>query len=67
MPTAVKPGIYDPNLADDNLWIDTEDAYAACRSLAKTEGLLLGISAAANVVAAGRVAQQLSDAGKTSW
>ena len=65
MPTAVKPGIYDPNLADDNLWIDTEDAYAACRSLAKTEGLLLGISAAANVVAAGRVAQQLSDAGKT--
>ena len=65
MPTAVKPGIYAPNLADDNLWIDTEDAYAACRSLAKTEGLLLGISAAANVVAAGRVAQQLSDAGKT--
>lgn len=61
MPTAIKPAIYDPLLADDNLWIETEDAYAMARRLAKEEGLLVGISAAANVVAASRVASQLSE------
>ena len=60
MPTALKPRIYDPALADDNLWVDTEDAYQAARFLARKEGLLLGISAAANVVAATRVAEDLS-------
>ena len=27
MPTAIVPGIYDPALADENIWIETEDAY----------------------------------------
>jgi S-sulfo-L-cysteine synthase (O-acetyl-L-serine-dependent) len=61
MPTSIKPGIYDPTLADDNLWVETEDAYAMARRLAREEGLLVGISAAANVVAATRVAQELSN------
>jgi cysteine synthase B len=61
MPTSLKPGIYDPALADDNLWVETEDAYAMARRLAREEGLLVGISAAANVVAATRVAQELSN------
>lgn len=61
MPSAIKPGIYDPDLADDNIWIDTEDAYAMARRLAREEGLLVGISAAANVLAASRVAAQLAD------
>ena len=61
MPSAIKPGIYDPDLADDNIWIDTEDAYAMARRLAREEGLLVGISAAANVLAASRVAEQLAD------
>jgi len=60
MPTSIKPGIYDPALADDNLWIETEDAYALARRLAREEGLLVGISAAANVLAATRVAEQVS-------
>lgn len=60
MPTSIKPGIYDPALADDNLWVETEDAYALARRLAKEEGLLVGISAAANVLAATRVAEQVS-------
>jgi cysteine synthase B len=64
MPTAIKPRIYDETLADDNLWIDTEDAYAAARDLARKEGLLLGISAAANVVAATKVAEELSKRGE---
>jgi cysteine synthase B len=61
MPTSIKPGIYDPDLADENLWVETEDAYALARRLAKEEGLLVGISAAANVLAATRVAEQVSN------
>jgi cysteine synthase B len=64
MPTAIKPRIYDETLADDNLWIDTEDAYLTARYLARREGLLVGISAAANVVAATRVAEDLSNKGE---
>jgi S-sulfo-L-cysteine synthase (O-acetyl-L-serine-dependent) len=61
MPSAIKPGIYDPGLADENMWVDTEDAYAMARRLAREEGLLVGISAAANVLAASRVAKRLAD------
>jgi len=64
MPTAIVPGIYDPGLADDNIWIETEDAYAMCRRLAREEALLVGISSGANLVAALRVGQQLADAGE---
>lgn len=64
MPSAIQPAIYDPSLADGNLWVETEDAYEMCRSLARKEGLLVGISAAANVVAATRVAEALSNKGR---
>lgn len=65
MPTAIVPGIYDPNLADENVWIETEDAYAMCRRLAREEAVLAGISSGANLVAACKVAGELSQAGKT--
>jgi S-sulfo-L-cysteine synthase (O-acetyl-L-serine-dependent) len=65
MPTALKPAIYDPQLADDNLWIETEDAYAMARRLAHEEGLLVGVSAAANVLAASRIAERLADQGRS--
>ena len=56
MQTAMVPSIYDPALADDNVGVETEQAYAMAKRLAREEGLLVGISAAANVVAALRVA-----------
>ena len=65
MPTAIVPKIYDEALADGNLWLETEDAYAMCRRLARTEGLLVGISSGANVVAARTVGRQLVEAGRT--
>ena len=37
MPTAIVPGIYDEKLADDNLWIETEDAYSMARWLWATQ------------------------------
>src|SRR5229473_3611839 len=64
MATAIVPGIYDPDLADDNIWIETEDAYAMCRRLAREEAVLAGISSGANLVAALRVGQQLAEAGE---
>jgi cysteine synthase B len=64
MPTAIVPGIYDPDLADDNIWIETEDAYAMCRRMAREEALLVGISSGANLVAALRVGKELAEAGE---
>src|SRR5579863_3887391 len=64
MPTAIVPGIYDPSLADDNVWIETEEAYAMCRRLAREEAVLAGISSGANLVAACKVASDLAKAGK---
>lgn len=66
MPTAIVPGIYDPQLADANLWISTEIAYETTKRLAREEGLLVGISAGANVAAALQLASQLAEAGKSA-
>jgi cysteine synthase B len=56
METAIVPGIYDRSVADVELTVDTEEAFEMTRRLAREEGLLVGISAGANVVAATRVA-----------
>jgi cysteine synthase B len=65
MPTAIVPGIYDASIADDNLWIETEDAYKMTRWLGRNEGLLVGMSSGANVHAASLVARQIAEAGAT--
>ena len=65
MPTAIVPGIYDPDLADDNLWIETEDAYAMTRKLGREEGVLAGISSGANLVGAMNVARGLVERGES--
>ena len=59
MPTALVPGIYDPLLADATLKVQTEEAQAMVRRLAREEGLLVGPSSGANVCAALRVAKTL--------
>jgi len=61
MPSAMVPPIYDPTLADASLEVATEKAFAMCRRLAREEGILVGPSAAANVVAAVRVAREMTD------
>lgn len=65
MPSAIKPAIYDETLADGNLWLETEDAYEMARRLAREEGLLVGISAAANVMAATQIAESLAATGES--
>jgi len=58
MASAIVPAIYDPNLADRNIEIETEKAYAMAKRLAREEGVLVGVSAAANVAAALEIAEQ---------
>ncbi|MGA9390732.1 MAG: cysteine synthase family protein [Candidatus Sulfotelmatobacter sp.] len=60
MATAIVPKIYDATLADENIEIATEDAYAMARRVARESGLLLGISAAAGIFGSLQVAEQLS-------
>jgi S-sulfo-L-cysteine synthase (O-acetyl-L-serine-dependent) len=59
MPSAIVPKIYDPTLADSNLEIATEDAYAMAKRLAREEGMLVGISAAAAISGCLQLARQL--------
>src|SRR2546429_1039832 len=52
LPTSRMPGIFDPTLADEQIEIATEEAQTMTRRLAREEGLFVGVSAGANVVAA---------------
>ncbi|SRR5581483_1549779 len=47
MAAAIVPRIYDAALADEDLGIATEQAYAMVKRLAREEGLLVGISSGA--------------------
>jgi S-sulfo-L-cysteine synthase (O-acetyl-L-serine-dependent) len=64
MATALVPAIYDPNLAQRNLEVATESAYAMAKRLAREEGVLVGVSAAAAVVACEQIAQEEFAAGR---
>ena len=57
--TAKVPKIYDDKLAHQNLEVDTMEAYDMIRHFAQTEGILLSPSAAANLVGAIQVAEQI--------
>ena len=59
--TAIVPGIYDASLADKNLAVETEDAQAMTRRLAREEGLFVGVSSGANVFAAIELARELPE------
>jgi cysteine synthase B len=59
MASAIVPKIYDASIADANLEISTEDAYAMARQLSRNAGLLVGISAAAAVVGCLKIAREL--------
>lgn len=61
MRTALVPGIYDPELADANVEVGTEDAHRAVLRLARQEGLLVGVSSGANLVAALNIAKTLKE------
>ena len=59
------PVNYNSSVVDEIIGVSTEDAFAASRFAAKTEGLLVGISSGAALHAASLVAQRPENAGKT--
>ena len=61
MPSAIKPGIYNEDLADQNVTVRTETAHEMTLRLAREEGLFVGISSGAAAVAALEVASQLDE------
>ena len=61
MASSIVPKIYDPSVADQELWVSTEDAYAALKRLAREEGLLVGLSGAGAMAAALLVAEKAKD------
>lgn len=59
MDAVCKPRIYDSRLADDNVFIKTEDAYTMARRLVREDGLFVGVSAAAVVAACRELAGRI--------
>ncbi len=58
------PEVLDRSVVDEVMTVEDMDAYSMARTLAREEGILVGISAGANVCAALKVAEQLGP-GKT--
>jgi cysteine synthase B len=61
METAIVPGIYDRQLADEDLGVATEEAFELTRQLAR-QGMFVGISSGANLAGALKVARDASNA-----
>lgn len=61
METALVPGIYDESIADAQVEVATEDAQRMVVRLAREEGLLVGVSSGANMVAALNVASGIKE------
>ncbi len=61
MDSALVPAIYDPSLADEQREVGTEAAYSMVKRLAREEGVLVGISSAANLIAALDVAGDMDE------
>lgn len=59
MDEAIRPAIYDQGLADERVFVSTEEAYRVARDLARLMGVPAGPSSAANVAAALRIASEL--------
>ena len=59
------PDILNTSIYDEVITVSDEDAYAMAQKVAKEEGLLVGISAGANLYAAYQVAKREESKGKT--
>ena len=57
--------ILNTSIYDEVIKVSNEDAYAMARKVAREEGLLVGISAGANLQAAYELAKRPENKGKT--
>lgn len=58
------PGVLDKNVYDEILTVSNEDAFETARMIAREEGILIGISAGANVYASMQLATRPEYQGK---
>jgi cysteine synthase A len=59
------PRLFDPDLMDEIVTVRVEDAYASCRAIAASEGLLVGVTSGASAHVALELARRPENAGKT--
>ena len=59
MDSSIIPGIYDPSVYDEKLPVKTEEAYQMVNMIEKEEGLLVGQSSGAAIVAAVKLAETI--------
>lgn len=59
MEEAINPAIYDKSWLDDILIIDTEGAYETARQIVKSEGIFVGMSSGAAMLAAITIAEKI--------
>lgn len=59
------PETLDTKIYDEIITVENEDAFAAGKEMAKTEGILVGISSGAALYAAKELAKREENAGKT--
>ncbi|CAG7642509.1 cysteine synthase A [Paenibacillus allorhizosphaerae] len=59
------PQTFNPSVVDEIIQVSAEDAFTAARRLARSEGLLAGISSGAAAFAAVQVAKRPENKGKT--
>ncbi|MCL2143105.1 MAG: cysteine synthase family protein [Methanomassiliicoccaceae archaeon] len=58
MQEAIVPSIYDPEKIDEHIMIESEEAFEMSRQIALREGILVGMSAGAAMLAAAKVAEK---------
>jgi cysteine synthase B len=58
---AIVPAIYDPKQIDRHIMIESEEAFAMARRLAKQEGIFVGMSSGAALLAARTIAQEIDE------
>lgn len=61
MPSSIVPGIYNEKILDSVMWMQTEPAYEMAERLGKEEGLIVGYSSGAAMVASLQVAEKLKE------
>ena len=59
------PDVYNPDIVDEIITVENQQAFETSRKLAETEGLLVGISSGAAAFAATELATRTENSGKT--
>ena len=59
MDEAIVPQLYDPSQIDESIMIDTEEAYETARRIVLEEGIFVGMSSGAAMIAACKTAEKL--------